>query len=99
MADLPISDFPSLTGANVAVDDDTLAIVDASAVETKRISVKELVANTLSFTQSGAGAIARTVEDKERDIVSVFDWFTPAQIADVQVRTALVDVTIPLNND
>jgi hypothetical protein len=47
------------------------------------------------FTPAGAGAVARSVQAKERDIVSVFDWFTPAQIADVQSGTGVptLDVT------
>lgn len=35
----------------------------------------------------------RTVQDKLRERVSVLDYMTPAQIADVQGRTALIDVT------
>jgi hypothetical protein len=41
------------------------------------------------FTAAGAGAVPRPVQSKERDIVSVFDWFTPAQIADVQSNTGV----------
>jgi hypothetical protein len=46
----------------------------------------------VGFIQSGAGAVTRTVQDKERDIFSVFDFMTAAQIADVRARTAAVDV-------
>jgi hypothetical protein len=52
--------------------------------------------NSVGFLQSGTSAVARTVQAKLRDLVSVFDFMTTAQIADVQARTALVDVTVPL---
>lgn len=45
------------------------------------------------FLQAGTGAVSRTVQDKNRDIVSVFDFMTEAQKADVRANTALVDVT------
>jgi len=46
----------------------------------------------VSFVQSGSGAITRTMQDKERDIVSVFDFFSAAQVSDVRARTGLVNV-------
>jgi hypothetical protein len=49
-------------------------------------------ATQIQFTPAGAGAVARSVQSKERDVVSVFDFMTAAQIADVQANTALVDV-------
>jgi hypothetical protein len=49
-------------------------------------------ATQIQFTQSGTGAVARSVQSKERDVVSVFDFMTAAQIADVQARTKLVNV-------
>ena len=45
------------------------------------------------FLQAGTGAVARTAQAKMRDVVSVFDFMTAEQIADVQARTALVDTT------
>jgi hypothetical protein len=48
------------------------------------------------FLQAGAGAVARTFQDKDRDTVSVFDYMTSAQIADVKAGTLLVDVTTPI---
>ena len=47
----------------------------------------------VGFAQSGTGAIAQTVEGKiQREVVSVFDRMTAAEIADVVAGTALVDV-------
>ena len=45
------------------------------------------------FTQSGTGAVTRTVQSKERDVVSVFDFMTAAQIADVQSGAPNLDHT------
>ena len=49
--------------------------------------------NSIQFLQAGAGAIQRTVQSRLRDIVSVFDFMTAAQIADVQAETLTLDVT------
>ena len=47
--------------------------------------------------QSGTGAVARTVQDKARESVSVLDFMTAAQIADVQAGTITLDVTAAIN--
>ena len=47
----------------------------------------------VGFLQDGTGASARTVQSKLQDFVSVFDFMSAAQIADVKAGTALVDVT------
>lgn len=47
----------------------------------------------VGFLQSGTGAVATTVQSKLRETVSVFDFMTAAQIADVQSGAASVDVT------
>jgi hypothetical protein len=47
----------------------------------------------VGFIQSGTGAIARTVQDKNREKVSLFDFMTAAQIADVQAGTLTLDPT------
>lgn len=61
------------------------------------ISLPLNLSNT-TFTQSGTGAVTRTGQSKERDIISVFDWFTTAQIADVQSGTGVptLDVSVPM---
>lgn len=46
-----------------------------------------------NFLQAGTGAITRTWLAKARDIVSVFDFMTTAQIADVQARSLTLDVS------
>jgi hypothetical protein len=45
------------------------------------------------FLQAGSGAVQRTVQSKLRETVSVFDFMTAAQIADVQARTYTLDVS------
>lgn len=47
----------------------------------------------VGFLQSGAGAVARAVQEKLRDAVCVFDFMTSAQIADVQSGAASIDVS------
>lgn len=49
------------------------------------------------FLQSGTGAVSRPILDKLRDELSVFDFMTAAQIADVKAYTAAVDVTAAIN--
>jgi hypothetical protein len=49
-----------------------------------------------TFTQSGTGAVATTVQTRLRQTISVFDFMTAAQIADVIARSRLVDVTTAL---
>ena len=51
----------------------------------------------VGFLQAGTGAVATTVQTKERQIVSVFDFMTAAQIADVIAGTQGQDVTTPIN--
>ena len=62
---------------------------------TYRISTS-IGSSLVGFLQSGIATIPRTVEDKERDIVSAFDFMTAAEIADVRARTALVNVSAAL---
>jgi hypothetical protein len=45
-----------------------------------------------------SGAVNRDIQSKLSDIVSVFDFMTPAQIADVQAGTLSVDCTTAIQN-
>lgn len=47
----------------------------------------------VGYMPAGAGAVATTVQSKLREMVSVFDFMTAAQIADVQAGTASIDVS------
>jgi hypothetical protein len=98
MADLPISNFTALTGANVAVDDDYIPIVDASGLETKRITVKELIANTASFLQSGAGAVAGDTQEALRVIeINVWEFMSTTQRTALAAGDATVDMAGAIN--
>lgn len=51
------------------------------------------LAEQVVFEQGGTGAVARTVQSKLAEAVSVFDFMTQAQIADVQSGSAALDHT------
>jgi hypothetical protein len=46
----------------------------------------------IGFLQAGTGAVATNVQDKLRQYVSVFDFMSAAEIADVQANTASINV-------
>lgn len=50
----------------------------------------------VGYLPAGTGAVETTVQSKLSETVSVFDFMTKAQIADVQARTRLIDVTVPI---
>ena len=45
----------------------------------------------VSYTASGTGAVARTLESKERDCIAVLDFMSDTKRADVLARTGLYD--------
>jgi hypothetical protein len=47
----------------------------------------------VGYLQAGTGATSRTVQDRLRDTINVFDFFTPSQIASVRVGDLVQDVT------
>jgi hypothetical protein len=55
-------------------------------------------AGMIGYIQGGVGSVATTVQEKLRETVSVFDFMTATQIADVQAGTASIDVTIAITN-
>ena len=48
--------------------------------------------------QAGIGAVARSAQDRANDTVSVFDFMTPAQIADCRSTAPVIDQTASINN-
>ena len=50
-------------------------------------------AGLVGYTAVGTGAVATDVQSKLRETVSVFDFMTEAQIADVKAGTASIDVS------
>jgi hypothetical protein len=77
--------FATAIGAGVIVNADVNA--DAAIDATK-----------LSFLQAGSGAVARTVDSKLEDVVSVFDFMTTAQITSVKAGDLAENVTTPIQN-
>jgi len=72
---------------------DTDLFLTRQGTADKSVSGGVLKAAINSFLQVGNDAIARSVTNKLQDSVSVFDFMTDAQIADVRAGTLLVDVT------
>jgi hypothetical protein len=70
-----ISDFPNITTVGSGV---YLPAVDPSESlainQNKKIRVADFIDNYQGFTQSGSGAVSRTVTSKLRDVVSVKDF-------------------------
>ena len=63
-----------------------------AATGTSLVSLAASTGSTLvGHIAGGAGAVARKVASKLNDTVSVFDFMTAAQIADVQSNTASID--------
>lgn len=102
------SDGPTPIAFYAAVGDFSIKLLDANGTlvlsapnVTTRLDAANLTgsisAALISFLQFGTGAVARTVQDKLRDTVSVFDFMTAQEIAGVKAGTFLVDVTAPIN--
>ncbi len=70
---------------------------NGSVVYSAPVDTEFMSSANISYLPAGTGAVATTVQAKLRESVSVFDFMTAAQIADVQAGTALVDVTAALN--
>lgn len=77
-----------------AMDSATAQAGTSTTPKTVSASVLNGAVEYGAFTPSGTGAVSRTVQSKLRDVVSVFDFMTPDQIADVQAGTLLVDVSL-----
>lgn len=67
-----------------------------TALENTRVPFTTLFASAgsslVGFIQKGVGAVARWVQDKLRETVSVGDFMTPAQRADILTGTPTIDV-------
>jgi len=58
--------------------------------------VNDVNASGVVYQPAGTGAVATTVQASLRQRISAFDFMTPAQIASVQARDMVQDVTVPL---
>src|SRR5258708_12127499 len=88
-----VPDFPVTLPAKTVVGRLASTAGPAEAVPIAALSSQLADSSTITFLPSGAGAVARTVQSKERDVVSIFDSMTAAQIADVQAGTLTLDVS------
>lgn len=70
---------------------------DANAGDKRWVLTRVADASTIDFTSTATGAVTRTIQSKARDVDSVFDFMTQAQIDDVTTRTASIDVTAAFN--
>jgi hypothetical protein len=52
----------------------------------------------VGYIQGGTNSVATTVQSKLREVVSVFDFMTAAQIASVRARNGVEDVTSAIQN-
>ena len=84
-AGVTIGTYDNVPGAN-----DTTDIYAALAAPTG--------SSLVGFIQSRTGAVATTVQTKLRQTISVFDFMTAAQIADVQAGTLTLDVSAAINS-
>jgi len=82
-------------GSGVAAD----YMLDADLSNTGTVTLGDALVGFKQSNTSGAltGAVARTVHAKLQEAVSVFDFMTSAEIADVVARTAAVDVTAAIS--
>lgn len=83
-ASVTIGTYDNVPGANDPTD------IYASIYATLAASSGS---SLIGYLPAGTGAVATTVQSKLRQIVSVFDFMTAAQIADVQAGTLSLDVT------
>jgi hypothetical protein len=61
------------------------------------VVVQDISSTEVTFLQAGTGAVTRTAQAKMRETVSVFDFMSDAQKADVLAGTALVDTLNAFN--
>jgi hypothetical protein len=103
-----LNGFPQYQGAacrlyvdaddfSVTVNDAENLLVFSSLNATVRIPLAAttggLSSDRVEYTEGGIGSTVRQLTSKLQESVSVFDFMTPSEIADVQAGTLLIDVT------
>lgn len=76
-----------------AVPPEIATLADDTVSDPKVAANAGIQATKLAFTQSGTGAVSRTIDSKLQDSVSVFDFMTAAQVANVKANLGTLDVT------
>ena len=107
-----LNGFPQYQGAacrlyvnaddfSIAVHQSDNTLVFSSLNATLRIPFSATTGNISSdrvtYLEGGVGSTTRVLTSKLQESVSVFDFMTAAQIADVQAGTLLIDVSAPIN--
>lgn len=86
---------------SIAVNQSDNTLVFSSLNATLRIpfaaTTGTITSDRVTYLEGGVGATTRILTSKLQESVSVFDFMTLAQIADVRAGTLLVDVTAPIN--
>lgn len=103
--DLPLNDLPNAAGrANLLLGFDAAgqplltAPVSGSAAALAATLAASGGTSGIGFLQSGTGAVARTLQDKlRREALSLYDFYSAAQIADVAAGTGAIDVRAAIN--
>ncbi len=97
-SDSPIDgdNFLRALSAFIRQNYDTLTATIAAGLTAAQLASTSTAApgaSLIGYLPSGTSAQGRTVQSRLNDLVSVFNYMTPAQIADVRAGTLLVDVT------
>lgn len=72
----------------------TTFTIDSGAITNSKVSASaDIVSSKLAFTQTGSGAVQRTVESKLQDVVSVLDFIPVAEHAAIKNGTSTYDCT------
>lgn len=77
-----------------AAEPHTSGVFATDLADGKWAEVISISSASLEFLQDGTGAVTRSIQNKEKDFISVFDFMTAAQQADVRAGTSLA--TAPL---
>ena len=93
--------FVNADDFSVAVHQSDNTLVLSSLNATVRIPLAvttgSLTSDQVTYVEGGIGSTTRILTSKLQESVSVFDFMTVAQIADVKAGTLLLDVTAPIN--
>ncbi|WP_224701994.1 tail fiber domain-containing protein [Devosia aquimaris] len=72
-----------------------VTVADATVTDAKVAA--GVAAAKINYLLPATGAQTRTVQSRLTDMVSVFDFMTPSEVASVKARDGLVDVTAAIN--
>src|SRR5712664_2721754 len=92
-----VPDFPVTLPAKSVVGRLASTAGPAEAVPIAALSSQLADASTITFLQSGAGAVARSEQAKERDVVSVLDFYANGVSGVAVDPTGAVDSTLGIS--